>query len=64
MLDKRSKEDKQKEAQRCYSRLKARGRNSCAGCDLDFYCPMAGETSKWLFETFLPAIDPSGALRG
>ena len=63
MLDKRTKAEKQEAAQKCYDSLKAKGRNSCAGCDLDYYCPMAESVGRWLHETFLPAIDPGGQLR-
>jgi len=64
MFDNRTKRQKQEAAQKCYDILKAKGRNSCAGCFLDFYCPMAASAAKWLFETFLPAIDPTGLTFG
>jgi len=64
-IKERLPEAEEQEALTCYDGLKARGRNSCAGCHLDFYCPMAAETTRWLVETFLPAIDPAGlVLRG
>jgi len=63
MLDRRSPEEKRKEADKCYAGLQAKGIRSCAGCDLDCYCQMAKATAAWLFGTFLPKIDPANTLR-
>lgn len=63
IMDPRTKEEQQAAAKECYEKILARGRRSCAGCHMDAYCPMVEATSRWLFETFLPAIDPSGSLR-
>jgi len=60
MLDGRTKEEQRKTAEKCYATIKAKGRSSCAGCHLDYYCPMVEAMSDWLFNEFLPAIDPSG----
>ena len=57
-------EQKKEAATKCFETIKTKGKHSCAGCDLDCYCPMAESTGKWFREVFLPAIDPSGNLRG
>ena len=64
MIDRRTPEQKKEAALRCFETIKAKGRHSCAGCDLDFYCPMAESCGRWFRERFLPAIDPGGNLRG
>jgi hypothetical protein len=64
MIDGRTPEEQKAAAQKCYNGIIAGGRRSCAGCHLDYYCPMAEATGKWLFEEFLPAIDPSGQTFG
>jgi len=63
MLDRRSPEEKKRAGEECYANIRAEGRRSCGGCHLDHYCPMAKETARWLFETFMPAIDPANTLR-
>ena len=57
-------EERREQAKLCFDKLTARGRCSCAGCDLDYFCPMAAEIGRWLFEEFLPAIDPTGSTFG
>ena len=52
-----TKEQKIKAAQKC-----AEGRRSCAGCNLDAYCPMVERLGK-TFAEFLAKIDPGNSIR-
>jgi hypothetical protein len=57
-------EARREAAARCYAGLLARGRRSCAGCDLQYDCEMPAAMTRWLVTEFLPAIDPTGTVFG
>lgn len=64
-MDERTVEEKTQAAAACYASFKKRdSRRTCSGCHLDYYCRMPHDNLVWLEETFLPAIDPTGAAFG
>lgn len=58
-----TKEERKRRAQDCCKSLVKAGR-TCSGCDDQFWCGMGEHNAKWLFGTFLPAIDPTGLVFG